>query len=147
MNQTGKTLIFALIISLISLYTLQSYKIINQTVSSSDQVLGDTTIKSVPCDVINTWQKQYCSVTLITPIPTPSAIPSVYPTLLPTRIPTCSPSGGKCYYELPCCNLTDKCINGICISSVIVVTPTPTPSAYPTTRIASPTPTKVIYNY
>jgi len=71
MNQTGKTLLSALIISLFSLATLQGYRIIAQE-SSSTQVLGDTTVKSVPCTVINSWQKQYCSVGSTTPTPSPT---------------------------------------------------------------------------
>lgn len=74
MNQTSKTLLSALIISLFSLATLQGYRIITQD-SSSSQVLGDTTVKSVPCNVINGWQKTYC-VGSTTPTPTRAPTPA-----------------------------------------------------------------------
>jgi hypothetical protein len=72
MNQTSKTLLSALIISLFSLATLQGYRVITQD-SSSPQVLGDTTVKSVPCNVINDWQKTYCAGSTIPTFPTPTA--------------------------------------------------------------------------
>lgn len=74
MNSTSKTLLSALIISLFSLATLQGYRVITQNPAET-QVLGDTTSssKTVPCDVINNWQKQYCAGI------GPTAIPTTHP--------------------------------------------------------------------
>ncbi|MCX6726602.1 MAG: hypothetical protein NTY75_02175 [Candidatus Shapirobacteria bacterium] len=158
MNQTSKTLLSALIISLFSLATLQGYRVITQT--GSPQVLGDTTVKSVPCDVINSWQKQYCSVGSTTPI---------LPTPLPTTAcrggyyggtygPSCNNSSISSYYlkfacadnypgtvgdvNLKTCYNMNDLVNmaySFCSSHSVCSAPTRAPSPVPTVRVVTPT--------
>lgn len=66
---------------------------------SQPQVLGviappRTSNNLVPCSVIESWQKQYCSTTNISPVPTKYVIPTptTAPTITPTKIPTITPS-------------------------------------------------------
>lgn len=119
MNSTSKTLLSALIISLFSLATLQGYRVIIQD-SSPTQVLGETTVKSVPCDIINSWQKQYCPIT--------------DNTVTDFLVPTCTPRP-KCLDTTPACKMPE---NPNWCKTDLYPTHTPENTPFPANRIILP---------
>jgi hypothetical protein len=97
------------------LFSLSAFLAINLISLKNPKVLGDTIGYGVPCSVVDTWQKNYCSAApisppIVYPTATPTARPPIHITKIPTptpRLPTCSDSTRKsCELAIPA---SDRC--------------------------------------